>query len=134
MTPSAEDVILVLKLARFKIEAGWCQNNFAVYRHGVEHYCPVGALRVSVYGKMYPGEMYPGEKVKTYNQRVFDEQVNHAAVLALAKAVPVDAIPRATESNVRSDPDAATVAMYNDKRGRTKEEILALFDRAMGSL
>lgn len=109
-----ETALMTLKRARQHIKRGWCQKAYAVDAHGaptLDHFpearcwCAVGAIR------------------RACSEFGLDSLDSIPAVKQLAQHI---------ESEEVSDTEA--VLEWNDVEGRTKEEVLKLFDRTIKDL
>lgn len=97
----------VLQEARALIEAGWCQGPFYRLEQGAEQYCAIGAVRRVV-----------GTDYETFGYVRHDPA--EAALSLVARRI--------------SHGTFCCAIAYNDARGRTKEQVLALFDRALADV
>lgn len=102
------DTIELLNRARYEVQKGWIQGSYA-RRGGV---CALGALRRVVGWDV--GASSCGDYLKAYT--------------ALQQALPNEPIPPYLYTIGRC------VATFNDTKGRTQAEVLALFDRAIENL
>lgn len=109
-----ETALMTLERAKKHIERGWCQKAYAVDAHGaptLNHFpearcwCAVGALR------------------RACSEFGLDALDSTPAIKQLAQHI---------ESEEVSDTDA--VLEWNDVEGRTQQEVLDLFDRAIQRL
>lgn len=100
-----KEVLKALKHGRAEVEKGWCKRDFYDLRGNV---CALGGLR-----KMFPDDL-PMSLNSIPMITVYDK-----AAAALNKQ-----LPRGWKG----------VASYNDHHATTKEDILALYDRAIACL
>lgn len=99
----SNDVAVKLAQAKQLIEEGWCQNLFAVPQDEERFsYCVIGAM----YSTLDKGE-------------VFDKMVD---TFIAANGIPSSDYMMGKTTNITS---------WNDSKDRTKEEVLAAFDKAI---
>lgn len=118
--PSSEDLILTLKDARTKIENGWTQGSYHKFlANSSEAFCAVGALRFTSYSQY-----------ETESDLIYANGVYNQAVHLLAQELPA-VWKRLGRELDNPAPNHHAVVLFNDDKGRTKEEVLDLFDRAI---
>ena len=90
--------------ANYIREHGWCQKNFELPGGQC---CALGARNAVVFGKCDPWDLDPTP-----------EQCREATEMRIAFM-----------SEAGIDPYLSDITTWNDEPGRTKEEVLAVFDR-----
>jgi hypothetical protein len=107
-----DEVDVILRVARGYIEQGWCQGTeYKDDFKGREYFCVIGAVRRAS-GMNENGFQY--EKVKLYQ----------SALIELAKNVPGNTGKKYYED---------CLAEWNDRKSRTRSQVLKLFDTTINS-
>jgi len=102
-----DEIGVALRVARGYIEQGWCTG---FLRQANGQYCAIGAIRMAICGHTWTKPIYP--------------PLYHETMRRL-----VDSLPPWYKEKYNNN--FASVVSWNDAKGRTKQDVLAAFDRAL---
>lgn len=108
---SRKQIAQTLRRAKARIEKGrWIQGDYVDKRDGVMCYCAMGAIQRST----------------------TDFSKQNLAARVLAETLVED--PAFRRFKTGHAYDSSTVVEFNDRRGRTRDQVLKAFDRAIARL
>lgn len=114
-----DEVVRVLQDARDIIKKkGWCR--FTVGDIKGRH-CTLGAIITAVLGKDIRGLSFNRDNLSPQQRQLYSQVLNRVAVGAILKEHPDAGYPT----------NEAIITGWNDVSGRRKNEVLAMFDKAI---
>lgn len=109
------NTVTQLKKARAFVANGWVQGDYVAKVGRTNCFCAIGAVARA-----------QSSNAQEVNKGIYDVNSTHPAVKYLLKA-----LSRKTHRKKVDYPTTGSITDWNDTKGRTKEQVLDLFDRAI---